>query len=450
MTGFYKKTAALFLLAAWVGAMAMSCAGEEALFEYAPLVRLPKYYNLEEQGKRPAVRSQGKLASCWAISACSAIESALLPEQEYLFSPDHMSLQNGFNTVQEDGGDYYMIMSYLAGWKGPVPEADDPYGDGQSPEGLTAAVHVGDIRFMRGMSQQRIKQMILTYGAAQSSLAMDRSKTDREQYHYYNSRTFSYYDPFEEELDHDILVLGWDDSYPAENFRIRPRRDGAWICQNTWGEDFGEDGIFYVSYEDRNLFRKGGLVYSDIREASASERVYEQDSLGWQGRQGYGTGQCWFAGVFEAEQTESLTGIGFYTTGPYTAYKILLVPEFTGAEDLAEAAGWTDQGHFSRILAAGQIANPGFHTVSVPGEVIVRGGQRYAVVIWVSTPGEKKPAAVEMAKDRYTQTVTTAGRQTYLSRTGEKWENTQEAYQTNVCMKVYTRQIQSMGEAPIG
>lgn len=449
MTGINKKTMTAVLLAAILTAGSLSCSGAEASFEYSPLVRLPKYYNLAEQGKKPAVRSQGELGTCWAISACSAIESALLPGKEYSFSPDHMSLSNGYDSVQEDGGDYYMIMSYLADWKGPVNESDDPYGDGVSPEGLTASVHVGDIRFMRGMSQQRIKQMILSYGAAQSSLSMDRARTDSEEYHYYNEVTSAYYDPFMEELNHDILILGWDDSYPAENFRIRPRRDGAWICQNTWGEDFGEDGIFHVSYEDRNLFSKGGLVYSDIHAAAEGEKVYEQDSLGWLGRQGYGSEECWFAGVFEAEQAEVVTGIGFYTTGPYTAYRILLIPDYKDQADLARAAGDAENeqvsGSPSRILAAGQIGNPGFHTVTVTGEVSLREGQRYAVAVWVDSPGESKPVAVELAKDRYTQSVTTKGRETWLSRTGAVWENTQEAYQTNVCMKVFTRDKELSG-----
>ena len=435
MTGIRKRNMTAALLAALLAAGSLPCPGSEAMFEYAPLMRLPKYYNLAEQGKKPAVRSQGELGTCWAISACSAIESALLPDQEFLFSPDHMSLANGYDSAQEDGGDYYMIMSYLADWKGPVYESEDPYGDGVSPEGLTASAHVGDIRFMRDMPQQRIKQMILTYGAAQSSLSMDRTRTDGEEYHYYNEMTSAYYDPFVEELNHDILILGWDDGYPAENFRIRPRRDGAWICQNTWGEDFGEDGIFYVSYEDRNLLRKGGLVYSDIHAAAEGERVYEQDSLGWLGRQGYGGEECWFAGVFEAERAEEITGVGFYTTGPYTACRILLIPEYEEPEDLVRAASGTD----GRILAAGQIADPGFHTVSVPGEVNLREGQRYAVVIWVNTPGESKPVAVEVEKDRYTKSVTTEGRETWLSRTGAGWENTQKAYGTNVCMKVFTK-----------
>ena len=417
-------------------------------FEYLLLPRnLPQRYNLMEEGKKPVVRSQGSLETCWAITACSAIESDLLPGRAETFSPDHMSIRNGYSAVQEDGGDYHMIMSYLADWKGPVPEAEDPYGDGVSPEGLEASVHVHDIRMLRGMSRGQIKQMILTYGAAQSSLCMDRARTDTDEYHYYQEQTCAYYDPMPEELNHDVLVLGWDDAYPRENFRISPRQDGAWICQNSWGEDFGQNGIFYVSYEDRNLFRKGGLVYSGIETAKPGTGVFGTDPLGWQGRQGYGQQQCWLAGVFTSDRLQRVTGIGFYTTGPYTAYSIYLIPRFDSAEDLVrvsrelrEEADPEDPAA-PRLLAAGRFAHPGFHTADVMTDTGLWDGQTYAVAVLVDTWRAGKPAAVELQKDRYTQTVTLEGKQTYLSRDGIVWENTQERYETNVCLKVYTEEI---------
>ncbi len=423
------------------GCLSLCSAQEPAPFAYMQLGAVPRRYSLIDQGRKPTVRSQGELGTCWAISACSAIESDLLPQKKQIFSPDHMSLRNGYETTQEDGGDYTMIMSYLAGWKGPVEEAEDPYGDGVSPEGLRAQVHVQEMQLLRGMSRQQIKKMILLYGAAQSSLCMDRSRTDLDAYGYYAKETAAYYDPFTEELNHDILVLGWDDTYPRENFRIRPARDGAWICQNTWGEDFGDDGIFYVSYEDKNLFRKGGIVYSGIEEASDTQRVCQQDSLGWLGRQGYERETCYFAGVFQAGRQESIRGIGFYTTGPGTACRIFLIPEYTSPEDLESVAPAQSEeipAEKARLLAAGQIANAGFHTVRIPSEVNLRKGQTYAVAVEINTPGEGKPVAVEKAKDQFTQSVTTQGHQTYLSKDGSRWENTQEAYETNVCMKVYT------------
>ena len=99
----------------------------------------PACFSWADQGKQPRVRSQEGLYTCWALCAVSAVEAQLLPEQVCSFSADHMTRKNGYAISQSDGGDYYMIMSYLADWKGPVPEEEDPYGDGASPDGLSAA-----------------------------------------------------------------------------------------------------------------------------------------------------------------------------------------------------------------------------------------------------------------------------------------------------------------------
>ena len=411
-------------------------------FEYqCRLPGLPSAYNVADEGKRPAVRSQGGLETCWAISAVSSIESALLPEDPVTLSPEHMSLRNGFTATQADGGDYFMIMSYLADWKGPVLEEEDQYGDGFSPEGLEPALHVQEMRLLRGMGRRQIKQMILTYGAVQSSLTMDRRYTDSDRLHYYRADTCAYRDPIVEELNHDVLVLGWDDAYPRENFGIVPKRDGAWICQNTWGEDFGQDGIFYVSYEDANLLRKGGVAYTDIDTGGEDEfrydSVLENDSLGWQGRQGFGSSSCWMAGAFTSDRAQALSAVGFYATGPYTSYRVYVIP------DLKE--GESPDGKERMIAAAGQAPNPGYYTVELPGEILLRAGQRFAVCVWIDTRGADKSAAVEFSRDRYTQSVTLEGRETWLSEDGESWQQTQTRYGTNVCLKAYMNTDKGLG-----
>ena len=390
---------------------------------------LPSYYSVTDLGKKPTVKSQGSLGTCWAITATSAIESALLPEKQVVLSADHLSLNNGFDITQEEGGDYYMIMSYMADWKGPVPEEDDPYGDGVSPDGLQSVLHVQQMRLLKGMNRMQIQQMIYTCGAVQSSLCMDRTRTDSADYEYYDAQTYAYRDPNEEKLNHDILILGWDDDYPKENFRLQPEEDGAWICLNTWGEDFGDDGLFCVSYEDANLFRKGGIAYTQIDSPDDYARVYENDSLGWQARQGYGSDECYFAGVFTAEADETLSAVGLYATGAYTAFNVYIIPEFESAADLQDRT----QG-----IAWGWAVNPGYYTVQTDEQVQLTKGQRFAVCVWIQTQDAERPVAVETAKDKYTQSVTLEGRETYTSADGDVWERTQEIYGTNVCLKVYT------------
>ena len=48
-------------------------------------------------------------------------------------------------------------------------------------------------------------------------------------------------------INHLISIVGWDDNYDANGIW---ENKGAYICLNSWGTDFGENGYFYVSYDD--------------------------------------------------------------------------------------------------------------------------------------------------------------------------------------------------------
>lgn len=52
--------------------------------------------------------------------------------------------------------------------------------------------------------------------------------------------------------DHAISIIGWDDNYSKENFpeECRPNSNGAYIAMNSWGDAYGINNIFYISYED--------------------------------------------------------------------------------------------------------------------------------------------------------------------------------------------------------
>lgn len=63
--------------------------------------------------------------------------------------------------------------------------------------------------------------------------------------------------------NHAVTVVGWDDSFSAENWPEdrRPPADGAWIVRNSWGEDWGNDGYFMLSYYDKSLCGIGSFEY---------------------------------------------------------------------------------------------------------------------------------------------------------------------------------------------
>ncbi|MCC8136495.1 MAG: lectin like domain-containing protein [Clostridiales bacterium] len=390
-------------------------------------VSLPSYWYAGDVGKKPTVKDQGSYGTCWAITATSALEAALLPAQQLVFSADHLTRRNSFTADVNDGGDYLMLMAYLCGWQGPVTEEEDPYGDEYSPEGLTAAVHVQEVRVFLDSSIEKIKETVYTYGSVQTSLYMDHD-TAADGAGYYNASTSSYYYTEKMTQNHDVLILGWDDSWGADQFAAAPDQNGAFICLNTWGSDFGEDGIFYVSYADPNIGAVA-VAYTRIEDTDNYDHLYQYDPCGWQGQQGYESEDCFFSNVYTADGEELLSAVGFYASGENTSYEIYLVHDFDG----------TDSFDQMEYLQSGSFEDMGYYTVDLNAEQQLTAGERFAVVVKIHVPDETNPVAVEYQSDEYTQNVTTEGKESYLSRYGTAWENTQEKFGTNVCLKVYTR-----------
>lgn len=420
-----------------IAAQPISCAQEEDVqavqtqtdrIDSGEECGLPVRWYAGDYGKKPVVRDQGKYGTCWALSAASVMEAALLPADHIVFSADHLSLGNAFTANVEDGGDYLMLMAYLSSWQGPVTEEEDPYGDEYSPPGLEPAVHVQEVQVLEYGELEMIKEWLLEYGAVQTSLYMDRNTTSEES-PYYNQAESAYYYDGAEIQNHDVIILGWDDTYPASNFKTPPAQDGAFICQNTWGEAFGENGIFYVSYEDANVGNTV-IAYSRIEDTDNYTRIYQTDACGWQGKQGYDDDTCWFANVYTAVSDEWLSAVGVYATAPQVWCEIYFVPDFAGPDSFGK----------KEFLQSYEMDAKGYYTLDLETPVALKEGERFAVVVKMTTPGEWNPVAVEYKSDEYTQNVTTEGKEGYLSQTGDYWQNTEEEFGTNVCLKAYTNE----------
>lgn len=388
---------------------------------------LPARWSALEEGRGPIVRSQGKYGTCWALTASSALETALLPEEHLVFSADHMALNNAYTVDVNEGGDYLMAMAYLSGWQGPVLEEEDPYGDGYSPEGLKPAVHVQEMQLLEDSSVEELKEAVHTYGAVQASLYMQKSMTEGNT-PYFNQKRAAFYCPETREECHEVLILGWDDNFPRFYFSQIPDRDGAFICQNSWGEEFGQNGIFYVSYADANLGVKS-ILYTRVDPVTNYDRIYQTDDCGWVGRQGYDDETCWFANIYRAQSGEKLAAAGFYATGPDTSYEIYL------SREPYSSGGFRDR----ELLASGKLLRAGYYTVDLPSEIDLTSGQDFGILVKIRTPGAASPVAVEYRANQYTQNVTTGGKQGYLSQDGQIWTHTESRYGTNVCLKAYTR-----------
>lgn len=388
---------------------------------------VPTKYDLREKLRVSQIRDQGTYGTCWAFAATSALESSLMPEENLLFSVDHMSMSNSFNVNQYDGGDYTMGMAYLAAWQGPVYDADDPYGDGVTRDDLTAVKHVQEIRIIDGKDYQGIKEAVFKYGGVQTSL-YSTITSSKARTQYYNRDTNSYCYMGSEKPNHDVVIIGWDDNYPKENFNVDLEGDGAFICQNSWGTQFGDNGVFYVSYYDTNVGTHN-VVYTGIEDTDNYDNIYQSDLCGWVGKMGYDKEDMYGANVFTAGSAETLKAASFYATASDTSYKLYVVKDFKNEYSFSDRT----------LVAEGTLEDAGYYTVNFNDTIDVDAGQRYAIVLYINTPGSTHPMAIEYDSGEPSMaTVDLEDGEGYISYDGVAFINVKEKQDCNLCIKAFS------------
>jgi C1A family cysteine protease len=84
---------------------------------------------------------------------------------------------------------------------------------------------------------ETIKQTLLEYGPVATNLAF---YADLDKY---REGVYSYDGQAQEMGGHWVLIVGWKDDPKLPS-------GGYWICRNSWGEKWGEEGYFKSAYGD--------------------------------------------------------------------------------------------------------------------------------------------------------------------------------------------------------
>ena len=107
---------------------------------------------------------------------------------------------------------------------------------------------------------KEIKRHIMNNGSLYASIVGPDSRVCQD----YNGKmvmnTLEKYSPYSDEPDitvktqgyHAVSIIGWDDNFSKKNFpkEFRPKNNGAFLVLNSWGTEWGENGYFWISYED--------------------------------------------------------------------------------------------------------------------------------------------------------------------------------------------------------
>ncbi len=399
------------------------------LFQERLGVGSPSSYDLRTLGKVTPVKNQGNCGDCWAFAAIGSLESNLLTAETWDFSENNLKNTSGFDWGACDGGNNHMATAYFARWDGPVNETDDPYNPSPpytSPPGLVTRKHLQEVLIIPGransLDNENIKQAVMTYGALNTSMYWQDAS--------YNSTYDTYYYNGTANTNHAVAIVGWDDTFDKNKFATIPPDNGAFIIKNSWGTGWGENGYFYISYYDTKI-GLDNFMFDGAQPTNNYARVYQYDPLGWTESVGYGVTYAWFANIFTASASEPLNAVSFYAASPSSPYEIYIYTNAASGPRSGTLAGAT----------TGTIASPGYHTIVLNSFVPLTSGQKFSVVVKLTTPGYNYPIPVEQPISGYSGQATANAGQSYISADGSSWADitTTKSYpNTNVCLKAFT------------
>ena len=379
---------------------------------------LPISYDLRDRNRVSAIRDQGSASTCWAYASVGAMESSLLPEEDITFSPDDMVSDRPFDRAGIDGGDYAMALANLLSWQGPVTEDE-----GQVTK------HVSEVHLFTEDDIDDIKKSIFLYGGVSTSIYVDVDEKGLSSSQYYSSENNAYCYMGDEDPNHDVVIIGWNDSYPASGFSNYVPGDGAFICQNSWGSSFGENGVFYVSYYDTHIGNQT-VSYVRLEDADERDRIYQEDLCGWTGQIGYDKDSAWGAVMYTAKEDVDITSAGFYALGRNSRYQLYVARHCSGPKDLANRVR----------VAEGELSDSGFYTIRFSSPLSLKEGEDFAIILYISTPDLGHPLAIEMQAASIEEgDVDITDGKSYSSKSGLSWDSVEEGAKGNLCLKAYGR-----------
>ena len=217
------------------------------------------YFDWRENGGVTPVKDQANCGSCWDFAATGAFESAVLiaDSVEWDLSEQQVLDCNWGGSSCDGGwmGDAYDVYIYY----GAIEEPCYPYlaSDRYDCEQDTCVTMV--MLDFYGSVQNNVDAIknALLYGPVSSCFMV-----------YGDFHWDCYEHPYQGDINHAIVIVGWDDEmYDGQ---------GGWICKNSWGPGWGDDGYFYIPYGSCGI---GNYTQQPIYESRLPELTYQPESF---------------------------------------------------------------------------------------------------------------------------------------------------------------------------
>jgi len=365
---------------------------------------LPEKFDLRDvSGKNyvTSIRDQAPYNSCWAFSLLGALESNIL--MNGYTTEDNLDLSESqliYFAGNRDGvtKDTALIPEFLPlldtyfgnkdiwEWKGNFFSVD--YAERQLASGIGAATeenpklkysylptildnhevlnknlavaenayYLTDYIMISEKDRDEIKKMLMQNGAASVGIYISNIYNQVQGYidDEGNLKVTKWcpetiYTKDNLHANHGVVLVGWDDTYPKENFAqyevtaidektgkisynvlSQPTTDGAWLIKNSYGTYNGWDGYNWVSYEDVSI---SNITFMGSTPANSFyDTIYQYDGgFSTENKQNPGkpivgqTEEIATKSVFTANGNEKITAVRFGTENTNVDYNISIL-----------------------------------------------------------------------------------------------------------------------------
>lgn len=406
---------------------------------------LPARYNAAELGYVTPVKNQGKSYCCWSFSSISALESdAIMKGWETKDSVDFSEAHLTWFIYTANSDETDQIYDESVNYSGPTP-----YGVTGNAGRVVAALARGtgladeekypfNPNDLQGMGYypntayydnngyavkntaelkdaEAIKKWITKHGSCIANIYSS------SQYFYSSANGYTYYCPTKSAVNHSITIVGWDDEFSADMFSAEPEGKGAWICKNSYGTEWGDNGYFYLSYFDPSASGFTGFEickadYSNTYTYNAnphSALLHSEKDIS-------------SANIFHIKKSEKIEYVSFYTfaENEYVTFELY---------QLTSGTGGPCNGYLLKTEWV-IFCRPGYHKVRVFDDMQLYPNTFYSVVVSTHAEGTVYvPVEVSSSK---TYKYNKSANQSFYSMDGKKWADSSKY--GNVYINIYT------------
>ena len=195
------------------------------------------------------VKNQGSCGSCWAFAAMGELESHMLIYDGRLEDLSEQQILSCITTGGSCGGGWMYEAYNVFMSQGCVTEACMPYeADDTVPCTENECTHlawISDYYYVPNTVND-IKQALMNGPVSTAFQVMG-------DFYYYTEGCYEN-DSGVQRINHAVVIVGWDDQMCDGQ--------GAWICKNSWGEDWGDNGFFNIRYGDVQIgYNTSQVIY---------------------------------------------------------------------------------------------------------------------------------------------------------------------------------------------